>query len=381
MARLSGDVDEDLMDRIGAALLERDEPAAAVAKAIRMRAGEPGRVTQQQIRTALGEGIASVPDAPQVLVDFMAEVTNVPAWVDWEKVDRGALVMRRMGANARDVLEQLSLVGGYRFGGPGDLLVATGGLTGVRALRRLAETQHWFVGLAVPGALRPGQPGWAMTVHVRLMHALVNAAQEPKWDSARWGLPINQADMLGTLGLFGPTLVVACRGLGMPISKSDAHDLLHMWKYIGWLIGVDPSFLTDDERETNRISYHLLLAAADVTEAGPLLAAGIFDAVGRRRFDGWPKVLRGLRAKYERERFLSMLSGFIGRQGMADLELPWRLPWAPAGVFALNTLRYRVVDAVLPGAKERRQRLGYKKAQELLASYFEGAPPKIGPLA
>jgi hypothetical protein len=377
---VSGHVDEALMQQIGEALMQRDEPAAALAHAIKMRAGEPGRVTQQQLRLALEEGIDSVSDAPPVLVDFIELVSEVPDWVDQELVDRGALVMQGMGANARDVLEHLALVGGYRFGGPGDLLVATGGLTGRRALRRLAETQHWTVDIAVPGALRPGNGGWKMTVHVRMMHAIVNAMYEERWDVDRWGLPINQADQAGTLGLFSSTLVVGCRGLGMPISREDAHAVMHMWKYVGWLQGVDDRFLTDDEYEAHRISYHLVLAAPNVSEAGPQLAHSIYEAVGRRHFKGWPERLLGLRSRYERERFLSMMSAFVGRAGMSDLDLSWRPSWAPATAFVRNTLRYRVVDRMLPGGKRRRERLGREKALELVDSYFEGEKAEVGAL-
>lgn len=377
---VGGEIDEALMQRIGQALMQRDEVGATLAHAIRMRADEPGRVTQQQLRQALEQGLGAVPDPPPALRNFVEQVTAVPDWVDFELVDRGALVMQSMGTNARDVLEQLALVGGYRFGGPGDLLVATGGLTGSRSLRRLAETQHWTVDIAVPGALRPGSEGWRMTVHVRMMHAIVNAMYESRWDTGRWGLPINQADQAGTLGLFSSTLVVGCRGLGMSISAEDAHALMHMWKYVGFLQGVDDDFLTDDEFEAHRISYHLVLAAPDVSEAGPKLARSIYEAVGRRHFNAWPKPLRGLRARYERERFLSMLTAFIRLPGMRDLQLPPRPPWAPALVFARNTWRYRVVDHLLPGGRQRRQRLGRKKALELVASYFEGEKSEVGDL-
>ena len=260
--RISDVVDERLMARIGAALLERDEPAAALAHAIQMRAGEPGKVTHAQLRAALREGSDAVPDAPAALHEFIALITAVPDWVDWALVDRGSRLFARMGSNAADVLLQLSLVGGYRFGGPTDLLVATGGLTGSRTRRRLGETQHWAAALFNPGALRPGAEAWRLTVHVRVMHALLNARFEPKWDVERWGLPINQADQAGTLGLFDATALLGCRALGVPISAADSHAFMHMWKYVGWLMGVHPDFLTDDERERHRINRRKLVRFA-----------------------------------------------------------------------------------------------------------------------
>ena len=184
----------------------------------------------EQLRTALAGGIAAVPDAPPALTDFFAEVERprrtgstgtCSTKVRWSS--------RRLGQNAADALTQLALIGGYRFGGPPDLLVATGGLVGDSTRRRLGETQKWVVELTRPGSLRPpghegpGRPGgeaWRLTVHVRAMHALVNAAFEPRWDSERWGLPINQADQASTLFLFDGILIIGCRGLGVRISRA-----------------------------------------------------------------------------------------------------------------------------------------------------------------
>ncbi len=250
---------------------------------------------------------------------------------------------RRLGQNAADVLTQLSLIGGYRFGGPPDLLAATGGLIGDSTRRRLGETQKWVVELTRPGSLRPpmhGRPGgeaWRLTVHVRAMHALVNATFEPRWDSARWGLPINQADQASTLMLFDGILIIGCRGLGVRISARESRALMHLWKYVGWLMGVHPDFLVDQEWERHRQAYHVLLAQADISEAGPRLAQSIVEAQLQRRYPGWPRRLQWLRGRYEQERLLSMLTTFLGPTSMRDLGLPLRPPWAHLYIVALNT--------------------------------------------
>ena len=50
---------------------------------------------------------------------------------------------------------------------------------------------------------------------------------------------------------------------------------MHLWKYVGWLMGVDADFLVDDEWERHRMSYHVLLAQTDISGAGPQLAQSI----------------------------------------------------------------------------------------------------------
>lgn len=382
VGRVKG-IDEQLLTRIGEAMMERDEPAARLADAIRLRAGTPGRVTMDQVRQALEYGVGSVPDAPPALVEFFSLVEPEPDWLDRAQVEEGARVFRRLGQNATDVLLQLSLVGGYRFGGPTDLLVATGALTGGATLRRLAETQKWGATLTEPGSLvapRDGAPAgeaWRLTVHVRLMHAMVNHAFEPKWDSATWGLPINQADQASTLGLFDGVLLLGSRALGVPITQHDSRALMHLWKYVGWLIGVDDDFLVDTEWERHRIDYHVLLAQGPMSEAGPKLAQAVLATQTERTFPGCPAPLQGLRGSFERERLLSMLTVFLGPESMRELGLPMRPPWAHAYILVLNTMRYRVLGR-LPGGNDWLTRWGRRRIQSVLDSYFEGEPEDVG---
>ena len=164
-----GSLDEALMQRVGEKMMERDELGARLADAMRLRAGEPGRVSMADFRTALNEGVAAVEAPAPALVEFFEHAGTVPDWVDWDLVAEGAKVYRRFGSNAADILTVLSLLGGYRFGGPPDLLVATGGLSGDQTALRLAETQKWTVELSKPDALRPGGEAWRLTLHVRAL--------------------------------------------------------------------------------------------------------------------------------------------------------------------------------------------------------------------
>ena len=338
-------------------------------------------------------------EQPQVLQDFLREVTAVPSWVDWDLVEQGAAVQRRLGQNAADVLLQLSLVGGDRFGGPTDLLAATGALTG-GTLRRLSETQEWTVGLTEPGALRPFGPAWRATVHVRAMHALVAASftessgdpgrgslgstgatgpdaarrgtDTARWDTARWGLPINQADQAATLGLFDGTLILGCRALGVPVPPSDSRALMHLWKWVGHLLGVHPDFLVDDEWARHRLNQHVLLAQAGISDAGPRLARAAVAAQAERAYRG-PAWWQPARSWFERERLLSMLTAFLGVRSMRELGLPLRPPWAHAYLLPLNTWRYRVLGR-LPGGRERLDRWGRRRSRAILASYRPERP-------
>lgn len=367
------EVDEPLMERIGVAMTQHDEVGARLARALRAPAGSPDRVTMGQLRRALADGVDTVPDAPPALRDFFACVEATPDWVDPVLLERGAAVYRRFGQNAADVLLQLSLIGGYRFGGPPDLLVATGGLAGDSTRRRLGETQKWTASVSEPGAMQRAADGtwgegWRLTVHVRAMHALVDASFVDRWDVERWGLPVNQADQAATLGLFDAVVLLGVRVLGVPVSADDSRAVMHLWRYVGWLLGVDEQWLVDDERERHRLSYHLLRAQSGVTPAGAELSRDIL-AVVRRLPHG----------RFQAERTLSMLSLFLGRASMRDLGLPWRPPWAHAYVVVLNTLRYRVAMRTTRG-RAWVDRWAEGVVERVMAEYFGDDERRVGAL-
>ncbi|MCR5978876.1 DUF2236 domain-containing protein [Gordonia jinghuaiqii] len=367
---------EDELAELGRRFLTRDEPAAALVAAMRAPRGSAGRVTMRQFEDALA---GSMPDdAPDVLRDFFARVEDTPEWVDPELCERGAAVYRRLGQNANDVLLQLSLIGGYRFGGPADLLVETGGLTGNTVIRRLGETQTWAIAVGAPGGMTRSGEGWRLTVHVRLMHALVNERYEHngRWDIEQWGLPINQTDLAATLNLFSGALMMGVRALGVPVGHDDSRALMHLWKYVGWLIGVDDDWLFDAERDQHQLSYAVLLAQHDVTDAGAALTTAIVDAQSKLHYRLFP----ALAARYTRARLLSMLQGFLGVRGMRDLGLRPALPWAFGLAWVRNTITYQVIARTPVGPKYL-EWTGTRARRRALFRHFGADAPAIGELA
>lgn len=352
------ETDPAMLEQIAVGFGQRDELGARLAAAMRKRPDDPERVSMAQFRTALADGVDAVPGAAPALREFLEVASHDPAWLDRGLVEEGARAFRRFGRNAADALLQLSLIGGYRFGGPPDLLAATGLLAGDGTRRRLAETQSWVVSVTSPGGLEVGAPGWRTTAHVRAMHALVNRTFESRWDVERWGLPINQSDQAGTLGLFDGTLLIGVRALGVPVSAEDSRAVMHLWKYVGWLMGVDEKWLVDTERERHAMNYHVVLAQEGQTEAGAQLSRDIVAVLGTLPH-----------GRFQVERNLSMLSLFLGRESMRDLGLSWRPPWAHAAIWVRNTGRYRLVGR-LPGGRERLEQRGAAEAERILASYY-----------
>jgi len=85
--------------------------------------------------------VDAVPDCPDALRASFGAVEDTPERVDFHMINAGAKAYRSYGPTVRDVMADLSLIGGYRFGGPPDLLVKTGLFAG-RGLSHRCQWPH-----------------------------------------------------------------------------------------------------------------------------------------------------------------------------------------------------------------------------------------------
>ena len=229
--------------------------------------------------------------------------------------------------------------------------------------------------MAQPHGMRRDGEGFRLTLHVRVMHALVNESFTPRWDVAKWGVPINQSDQAATLGLFSGVLVLGSRALDVRITRDESRAVMHLWKYIGWLMGVDDAWLVDTEKEQHRLNYHVLIAQAGISEAGPRLAQSIVEAQNDLHFDRFARIGRWM----ARERLLSMLTTLLGPRSMRELGLPCgrRGRWRTSS--SSMRLRYRILGRTAWGERYL-QRWGDKVPQRVMYRHFGPDRPEIGTL-
>ena len=215
-------------------------------------------------------------DLPPALRELLASVAEFPAWVDWARVERGCHLFMRAGFAGGLVLGLRSLPYGYAAAAGNKPLVFSGRLA-ERAPRRLAETARFVAAVSEPRGLQSRGEGFAITLKVRLMHAQVRRLllQSGRWDHALWSAPINQHDMLGTIFLFSQVFLDGLRMLGLRISRAEADDFIHLWRVIGWLIGVEVDLLPDDEREARAWAEAIYLTQGPPDDDSRALAAAL----------------------------------------------------------------------------------------------------------
>lgn len=323
-------------------------------------------VTMAQFRAALDRGVESVGDAPAALREFFARLEPRPDWVDDGLLRRGGEVCLEPGVTSLDVLGDSSLMGGFRSSATTEVLVGTGRLVGEATNRRVAETSQWWHACVRPGGLQRFGDGWRQTVHVRLMHAMVNRRilESGDWDVTAWGLPVNQGDMAGTLALFSSSYLVSLRALGVPVTRAEGRAVMHLWRYVGWLMGVDDQWLATTEAEGRRNFYHAMLLSPGPDDRSRVLARSLAEShlrTGFRRF-------RGLRRRMEYHKHLSLVALFHGRAGMTELGLPRSLPWYVGLALPRNVVRHTTAR-IVPGGRTRLRRRADRRIARRIEDY------------
>lgn len=237
----------DRVDRFGAFLTVGDGAADAALDAL---ADRPRLERDALFDRCLTSGVGSVPDAPDAVRALFASVDHVPYWVDRARLDRGGRAFLESGVLGGIVLGAGSLVAGYCSPAGNKPLIFSGRLAS-DVPRRLAETSRFVEVVSAPGGMRRDAEGLRACVKVRLMHASIRRAllRSPKWRLDDWGVPINQCDSCGTLLLFSHTVHGWLARLGHVMTPQERDDFLHLWRYAGYLLGVEEELLCATHEE------------------------------------------------------------------------------------------------------------------------------------
>ncbi len=268
----------DRVDRLAPWLLRVDPLADDVVRDV-LKGQPPGR-GWAQVERALDHGIASFGEsAPPALRAFFESVERTPTWVDWKTIDRAGALLLRTGYWGGLVLGIQSLPYGYASPG-GNKPLAFSGRLREQAPRRLTETARFVHTVCLPGQLRVGREGFAITIKVRLMHAQVRRLlwDSGRWNRDAWGEPINQHDMAATTMLFSIVVLDGIRKLGFRVTPEEAEDYVQLWRYVGWLMGCADELLPTSERDAHRLAQLIMATQAPPDEDARALTKALMES-------------------------------------------------------------------------------------------------------
>lgn len=368
--RPSAAASEHDWQQLGQALNQGDPLADAVAVWIQQ---QPKKTGWHAFEQGLSQGASAVADIP-TLFAFFQHCETTPDWVDHNTLQRASDVCARSGKTGMRVLRDFGLMAGYQASAINQTLVKTGAL-GKGAQRRVAETTQWWMSCIAPNGMSAQHAGYRTTLKVRIIHALVRHGleQRPDWDADYLGRPINQVDMQVTYLAFSVMFLLGQRLLGVPVSKQEGNDVMHLWRYIGWLMGVDERLLVHSEQEGRIALYRNLLSQPMADDSSRQLAHALMDEPLQRHYPSnqW------FRSHWDKHVHLSIIRFFIGRHGMRELGLPRHtLPWYPLLFTPCNYLAQSAIRC-LPGGKGWLTKRGRNAQQGMLTILFGEHEPEI----
>lgn len=223
---------------------------------------------------------------------WLAASRELPAWADAERLDRAQLLFRDHGPKLLLLLYYKSLPLLYTNALGAEVLIRTGRMhqdteQWKNFARRIAETAQFMVWLMPAGSLtdRDGD-GRAITQRIRLIHASVrHALLGQDWDSEKWGVPINQEDLLLTLLTFGIATADGLRNqFGLTVDSGLIDDYVHFWNVVGHLLGIETELLPADAAAA-RASLEQILRRH---EAGSPAGRALADALVRFSSENLP---------------------------------------------------------------------------------------------
>ena len=189
--------------------------------------------------------------APEGLKKLFLQMQQVPDWFDEDLANAGARFCMRSGTNALIILRDFVLMGGYDYAYLNKPLIFTGALK-KGAVKRLKDTLEFWIHVTREDALKVNSEAYQLIVRTRLMHSYARLKIKEKgenWDYGKWGEPINSWDMIATYTGFSLVLMQGLRKLGVNISDKEETGVFHLWKYIGYLLGIPAEFLPENKQQ------------------------------------------------------------------------------------------------------------------------------------
>lgn len=201
---------------------------------------------------ALDAGIGSVDTPPPELVALFEQLDHVPPWVDWDGMNPASAKIIRNALLPAVSLAVYALPHAYLATGNKPLAFSTALVS--NTAQRYAVTTRFFTEVFMPGGMRRHGDGFKLAVVTRILHARIRRRilRSGEWDTTL-GLPLNQAHMaMGTI-IFSIFVIDGMRRIGGRIQRQEMDSILLIWRYVGYLLGVDSEMLCSSEAEARHM--------------------------------------------------------------------------------------------------------------------------------
>ncbi|WP_018625810.1 oxygenase MpaB family protein [Niabella aurantiaca] len=302
-------------DRFRHFLFEWDRAGDVVADQLYAKTGF---VKAQEALSAYMKSEPVDPEPKRIFDHFFAGIDLTPSWLDHDKIDRGIELSQRSGIPGLLVLRNYCLMGGYESAAINKPLIYTGALK-KGAAKRLTETTLFWVNITRKGAFKKGGKGLYHVISTRFIHSFSRSSILGKtdWDNEQWGIPLNTWDMLATHLGFSLVFLTGLRRMGFRPSAEETEGLFHLWKYVGYLLGIPLELLPEQESEAIEALYYWTMTQPQGDTDSVALAQAL---IGETVSSGFPRSL--LLRKLMQQIHLFYNHFFLGPYSCRLLQIP-----------------------------------------------------------
>lgn len=272
---------------------------------------------------------------PQDVRGYFESTNKLPDWADEAKIKKGQAIFREHGMALTLLLLCKSLPQCYACANGAEVLAKTGRLTAEKDLkpftRRLMETAQFVINVMVEDGLHPKGLGTVTAQKIRLIHASIrHYLRRLDWDEKKYGAPINQEDMAGTLMAFSALPLDGLEQLNIKLSDESKDAYIHTWAVVGHFMGVDHDIIPKTYAQSHGLGEAIFLTQIKASESGVVLQEALVEYVEDvlpGRFKEIPKAMIhyfigdeaseaiGLKIKHNwLDRFIENTMGFVFRE-------------------------------------------------------------------
>lgn len=221
-------------------------------------------------------------DLPDFIRNYFIENAVLPPHSDPKKIAKGQEFFQKNAEDCLGLLGTMSLPYCYAAADGAQVLYFSERMRN-DAQKRLLETARFVFEVNQTDSLKEGGLAFTTILKVRLLHATIrfHVKNHKDWDM-KWGLPINQEDLMGTNIAFSSIVLRGLRKLGKKFTNEDAENYLHLWLVIGQLLGIDKKILPQTMKEAVFLAQNTEMRHFKSSHEGNVLTQTLlshFDAI------------------------------------------------------------------------------------------------------
>ncbi|MEM7035689.1 MAG: oxygenase MpaB family protein [Bacteroidota bacterium] len=278
-------------------------------------------------------------DVPDDLKEYFEKASVLPEWADMDLIAKGEQFFAEYGVETSLLLFYLSLPYAYSCSNGAKVLAATGRLEEFQGnldkfTRRLMETAQFVFNVGTAEGFSPKGVAVESAMKVRLMHACIRyfAKAHGGWPSEKYGEPINQEDMTGTMLSFCVLVYEGMDKMGLEVDPELRAGHFHLWRVIGYLMGVDPRMIPETQEEGHVLGHRILNRQQAASQDGVDLTKALLDFSKKSIPGSWFDYLPDVLIRYYTNDATADMLG-IPRYGWFKRKfMPWFINWFISGL-------------------------------------------------